>query len=68
MIIVKPDSRIGDREPFRVTLDFARMETTPDAREIVLFGDFTAAFRKTHPELTFLKLPASAFDGNTVYV
>ena len=66
-IIVKPDSRIGDREPFRVTLEFARMETMPEAGEIVLFGDFTTAFRKTHPELTFLQLRVSDFSGHTVY-
>jgi hypothetical protein len=67
-IIVKPDPCIGSRPAFKVNLDFARMETAPEAKQIVLWGDLTRAFRRAHPELKYLDLKVSKFKGKTVYM
>jgi hypothetical protein len=67
-IFVKPDPRIGSRRPFDVRLEFARMETAPEAKQVVLCGDLTRVFRKAHPELEYLDLKVSKFDGKTVYM
>jgi hypothetical protein len=63
-IIVKPVRR--RRPKFRVNLDFGRMETAPEAKEIVLTGDFTRAFRRSHPELKIRYVKVSKFTGKTV--
>lgn len=67
-IIVKPDPRIGRQPALKVTLDFARMETAPEAKYIVLWGDLTRDFRRAHPELKYLDLKVSEFKGKTVYM
>lgn len=66
MINIKPDPRIKDQRPFRVTLDFARMDSSVEENEIVLVGDFTSAFRRAHPELTYLSFDVAKFDGETI--
>ncbi|HEY7087631.1 MAG TPA: hypothetical protein VH518_06045 [Tepidisphaeraceae bacterium] len=65
-IVVNPDPRSDRRRRFKVTLDFGRMETAPEAKHITLVGDLTRTFRNAHPELKYLDLKASKFDGKTV--
>lgn len=65
-IIVKADRRVGRRPKFRVNLDFATMETAPGAKEITLCGDFTRAFRRSHPKLKYRYVKVSKFHGKTV--
>ena len=65
-IIVKADRRIGRRPKFRVNLDFATMETAQGAKEITLCGDFTRAFRRSHPKLKYRYVKVAKFRGKTV--
>lgn len=67
-IVAISDPKIGDRRPYKVAVDFGRMVAAPEEDDqIVLFGDFTNTFRRTHPELECLSLDVSKFDGETIY-
>jgi hypothetical protein len=65
-IIVQPDPRIHEQRPLHVALDFARMDSSVEENEIILVGEFTSAFRRTHPELTYLNFEVAKFDGETI--
>jgi hypothetical protein len=67
-IQVKHDSRAGKRPSYRVDLDYGKMETAPEAKHIVLWGDLTRTFRNAHPEIEFLDLKVSEFRGKTIYM
>jgi hypothetical protein len=65
-ITVQPDPRIKEQKPFRVALDFARMDSAVEENEIILFGEFNSSFRRTHPDLEYLSLEPAEFDGETI--
>ena len=67
-IRVKHDPRAGKRASYQVDLNYGKMETAPEAKHIVLWGDLTRTFRNAHPEIEFLDLKVSEFRGKTVHM
>ena len=66
-ILVQPDPRSKEQRPFRVALDFGFMDSSVEEEsEIILVGEFTNAFRRIHPELTYLSFEVAKFDGETL--
>jgi len=65
-IVVPPDPRAGSETGFRFSLDFGRMDSTPDAKEVVLFGEFTEEFKRTYPHVKVVRLSVANFNGQTL--
>ena len=67
-IQVKHDPRTGKRPSYQMDLDYGKMESAPEAKHIVLWGDLSRTFRNAHPEIKFLDLKASEFRGKTIHM
>jgi hypothetical protein len=42
------------------------MDSTPDAKEVVLFGEFTEEFKRTYPHVKVVRLSVANFNGQTL--